>query len=88
MRHTGHSETVGEKCYELQPERPRCTSCRVQGSPCCWRILDNVAAMIQLCAERARQRRALANLDEHLLRDIGLNRAEVAGEVRKHFWQI
>lgn len=45
------------------------------------------AGIIQLFAERARQRRALANLDEHLLRDIGLNRAEVAGEVRKHFWQ-
>ena len=59
-----------------------------RGQPMLLAYLGYAAAIIQLCAERARQRRALANLDEHLLRDIGLNRAEVAGEVRKHFWQI
>jgi len=50
--------------------------------------LDNAAAMIGVLMERGRQRRALAELDEHLLRDIGLNRSMVAQEVRKHFWQL
>lgn len=37
--------------------------------------------------ERARQRQALAALDHHLLKDIGLNRTDVAAEVQKPFWQ-
>ncbi|MBX6369133.1 MAG: DUF1127 domain-containing protein [Rhodospirillales bacterium] len=37
--------------------------------------------------ERSRQRAMLARLDEHLLRDIGLSRAEVEEELRKPFWR-
>jgi uncharacterized protein YjiS (DUF1127 family) len=40
-----------------------------------------------LWAERARQRRQLAELDDYMLRDIGLSRADVATEVGKPFWQ-
>lgn len=49
--------------------------------------LGNVAATMSHAFERGRQRRALAELDEHLLRDIGLNRGVVAREVQKYFWQ-
>jgi uncharacterized protein YjiS (DUF1127 family) len=38
-------------------------------------------------AERARQRRQLAELDDYMLRDIGLTRADVASEISKSFWQ-
>lgn len=34
----------------------------------------------------ARSRRALKHLDDHLLRDIGLNRAEAEAEMRRPFW--
>ena len=37
--------------------------------------------------ERARQRRALTSLDDHLLRDVGLSRAEAVREARKPFWR-
>jgi uncharacterized protein YjiS (DUF1127 family) len=37
--------------------------------------------------ERARQRQALAALDNHLLKDIGLTRTDILDEVRKPFWQ-
>jgi uncharacterized protein YjiS (DUF1127 family) len=37
--------------------------------------------------ERARQRQALAALDNHLLKDIGLTRTDIIDEVRKPFWQ-
>lgn len=36
--------------------------------------------------ERARQRRAMLALDDHLLRDIGISRADVEREASKPFW--
>jgi uncharacterized protein YjiS (DUF1127 family) len=37
--------------------------------------------------ERARQRRHLGELSEHMLKDIGLSRADVEVEVAKPFWR-
>jgi len=37
--------------------------------------------------ERDQQRRALAQLDARMLKDVGLSRAEVGLELRKPFWQ-
>ena len=37
--------------------------------------------------ERARGRHHLAHLDDHLLRDIGKTRADVALEIQKPFWR-
>ena len=37
--------------------------------------------------ERRRQRRALDRLDDLMLRDIGLSRADVEQEVGKPFWR-
>ena len=36
---------------------------------------------------RAKQRKALANLDDHLLADIGYTRADVKKEISKPFWK-
>ena len=35
---------------------------------------------------RARERQALAELDEHLLRDCGITREQVRAELDKPFW--
>jgi uncharacterized protein YjiS (DUF1127 family) len=37
--------------------------------------------------ERARQRNALARLDDAMLRDIGITRSEAAREWEKPFWR-
>jgi uncharacterized protein YjiS (DUF1127 family) len=37
--------------------------------------------------ERVRQRRQLMQMDDHMLRDIGISRAEVFGETEKPFWR-
>jgi uncharacterized protein YjiS (DUF1127 family) len=37
--------------------------------------------------ERARQRRQLQQLGDHMLKDIGLSRADVEAEVSKPFWR-
>ena len=44
-------------------------------------------AMLELWLERRRQRRALLELNDHLLKDIGLSRADAWQEGTKPFWQ-
>lgn len=38
--------------------------------------------------ERARQRRTLLELSDHMLRDIGISRADAHGEALKPFWRV
>jgi uncharacterized protein YjiS (DUF1127 family) len=38
-------------------------------------------------SERSRQRRHLAELDDRLLRDIGISRVEVEAEASRPFWR-
>ena len=61
------------------------------------RTLRNASSQIGIAAamfdtlllwqERARQRRVLAGLDDHLLFDIGRSREEVARECAKPVWR-
>lgn len=44
-------------------------------------------AVIGAWIERARQRRALARLDDHLLRDVGISRDQVEAEATQPFWR-
>ncbi len=46
-------------------------------------LLDTVARW----QDRRRQRLALAALDEHMLRDIGLSSADVEAEITRPFWR-
>ena len=43
-------------------------------------------SVIRMWFERSRQRRALAELDDRLLRDIGITRAQAGREAAKPFW--
>jgi uncharacterized protein YjiS (DUF1127 family) len=44
-------------------------------------------AWFAACAERRRQRRVLADLEDRLLDDIGRTRAEAQAEARRPFWR-
>ncbi len=49
-----------------------------------------IGALLDVAAkwqERRRQRMALAAMDDHMLCDIGLSRADVEHEVQKPFWR-
>lgn len=51
------------------------------------RLLVTAALTFAAWETRLRGRRALARLDEHLLRDIGLNDGRATRETAKSFWQ-
>jgi uncharacterized protein YjiS (DUF1127 family) len=44
------------------------------------------AGILLVWQERANQRHALASLEDHMLNDIGLTRAEAQREMAKPFW--
>lgn len=45
------------------------------------------ARLIAMWMDRARQRRALAAMDDRLLSDIGITRNEAEREIEKPFWR-
>ncbi|WP_313303805.1 DUF1127 domain-containing protein [Stutzerimonas balearica] len=47
-----------------------------------WRLLARLRRWHRL----ARQRRQLAALDEHALKDLGLSRADIEAEISRPFW--
>jgi uncharacterized protein YjiS (DUF1127 family) len=49
--------------------------------------LRNVPAVMRTWVARSRERRALSQLDDQVLADIGISRAEAWLEARKWFWQ-
>ncbi|MFO1036635.1 MAG: DUF1127 domain-containing protein [Geminicoccaceae bacterium] len=52
------------------------------------RMASVVAVQASAWHERRRQRRALLSLDDHMLKDLGLTRADAWREGRKPFWEI
>ena len=52
------------------------------------RTLTRLLDRLLLWQERAEQRRRLGELDDRMLRDIGLDRADVTHETTKPFWRV
>lgn len=50
-------------------------------------LWQDVAGWWRAALERRRQRRALGELDDHLLRDIGISREQARCESRVPFWR-
>jgi uncharacterized protein YjiS (DUF1127 family) len=48
----------------------------------------HAADLLLIWHERARQRRQLLSLSDHMLRDLGLTRADVMAESSKPFWRL
>ena len=51
-----------------------------------WNGVRSLLVRLEAMRERARQRRQLAMLDDRMLKDIGLSRADVAREADKPVW--
>ena len=68
---------VIEKLPAIERNAPQPLWARLVGA---WRRIGEMA-------QRQRQRRHLARLDDHLLDDIGLSREQVNSELAKPFWR-
>jgi uncharacterized protein YjiS (DUF1127 family) len=51
-------------------------------------FLGRVVGKLLLWQVRSRERHALGSMDDHMLKDIGLNRADVSREAGKPFWRV
>jgi uncharacterized protein YjiS (DUF1127 family) len=51
------------------------------------RALERACDLVLTWQERARQRQHLEALNDHMLRDIGLSRADIMAETTKRFWE-
>jgi uncharacterized protein YjiS (DUF1127 family) len=66
----------------------RSESARRLLTPEWWRTcMGSLALLVSLWLERTRTRRVLAELDEHLLRDIGRTSIEAQRESARPFWK-
>lgn len=52
-----------------------------------WAAVTRALSVLGVWCRRAEQRRQLANLSDHLLRDIGISRRVAAREAREPFWR-
>ena len=52
-----------------------------------WARAGRIATMLSVWLDRSRERHALLGLGDLQLRDIGISRAEAAGEGDKPFWR-
>jgi uncharacterized protein YjiS (DUF1127 family) len=53
-----------------------------------WQKLNDFTQVVEDLLAVAQQRRNLRHLDDHMLKDIGMNRADVERETRRSFWDI
>ena len=65
----------------------RITAPALPASRLLWRALSDTVEYLLRCYERSRQRRTLETLDDGMLRDLGLSRADVMREADKPFWR-
>jgi uncharacterized protein YjiS (DUF1127 family) len=74
--------------YPANLALPAASDAHSVNEPIRWRdILAAAIEQVMVWHERARQRRQLQTLSDHMLHDIGLGRGDVAAETSKPFWR-
>ena len=63
------------------------SQCLPHCEPVAGNILEKTLGTVKMWKARSRQRKQLALLDNRLLEDIGLTKADVKREIAKPFWR-
>lgn len=79
---------MGTISKTIDAARPGASSIRPDRRVSGPQLLSVSLGLVLRWMDRARQRRALQALDDRLLKDIGVTRADVELETAKWFWQI
>ncbi len=51
-------------------------------------VVVRVAGLVAIWERRARERRALGEMSEHMLKDLGISRVDARRESDKPFWRV
>lgn len=51
-------------------------------------VVFYVARLVAIWERRARERRALGEMSEHMLKDLGISRVDAKRESEKAFWRV
>ncbi len=51
-------------------------------------VVVYVARLVAIWERRARERRALGEMSEHMLKDLGISRVDARREAEKAFWRV
>jgi uncharacterized protein YjiS (DUF1127 family) len=88
IRTDSHSGLTGRlSAVAALPVRAGLNRHRHQAEPGLATWFERATELLLVWSERVRQRRELARFDDHLLRDIGVTRAEALAEAAKPFWR-
>jgi uncharacterized protein YjiS (DUF1127 family) len=71
----------------IQTSRATLAGLTARSRPSLASRVDRAIDLLLTWHERSRERRHLRSLSTHMLRDIGLSRADVEGEAGKPFWR-
>ena len=74
-------------CIDTRWRLPAYRLANIPGPPAPRRLVPNLLSQFLGWRERARSRHLLLQLDDRMLRDVGLSRSDVDRECNKHFWQ-
>ncbi len=51
-------------------------------------VVVRLAGLVAIWERRARERRALGEMSEHMLKDLGISRVDARREAEKAFWRV
>jgi uncharacterized protein YjiS (DUF1127 family) len=71
----------------IETNSPILSKAPTTGRTTVWMLVNRAVTVAMAWQRRKHERRHLAELDEYLLRDMGLSRADVTHETTKPFWK-
>ena len=72
----------------IETNSPVLSKAPTTGHATVWMLVNRAITVVMAWQRRKYERRHLSELDDRLLRDMGLSRADVVHEITKPFWKL